>query len=399
MTLRRQLAAELAVATVLLFGCSSGGGSGGAGGSSGSASGGAGSGGGGKGGASATTGAGGGSGGSTTGSGGSAGRSGGDGAAGTGISSGSGGSAGTAGGSTGGASASGGTGGGAGSGNPSGVAGSNGTAGTGGSAGTSGASGAAGGASGGIGGLGGAATPIALVDDDMSDNNSSVANPQPSPSDTIFPMLLQSEGVAFHTLVSTSDSSPAASDLAGYTNVVWYTGPSIQRLSVNKQQALEQWLDTGGKRLVVFSENLALNTCTWTTVTNTFLVSYVGAAGCTFDVYSYVQEAPLSVTSFVVTGVAGTPFGSLTYSVTQQTPIASTADVINPATGTTTLATVPADPTFDHGDSPTPVAVSHMKGTSTIVYVGFPIEDIPASSVGTRQRFFHATLVYLGIVN
>jgi len=276
-----------------------------------------------------------------------------------------------------------------------GVAGSKGTAGA-----MGGASGVAGGSSGGVGGLGGAAMAIALVDDDMSANNTSPdANPQPSPSDTIFPMLLQNEGVRFHTLVSTSDGSPAASDLAGYTNVIWYTGPSTQRLSVNKQQALEQWLDTGGKRLVVFSENLALNECTWTSVTNTFLVSYIGAAGCVFDIYSYVQEAPLSVTSFVVTGGASTPYGSLTYNVTQQTPIASTADVINPATGTTTLATVSADPNSANGDSPTPVVVAHMKGTSTIVYVGFPIEDIAASSVGTRQRFFHATLVYLSIMN
>ena len=190
-----------------------------------------------------------------------------------------------------------------------------------------------------------------------------------------------------------------ANMLAGYTNVVWYAGAATHAPSTNQQQALEQWLDTGGKRLVVFAENLGLNLCLWTGITNPFFVTYVGAVGCASDVYSYVQEAPLSVTSYVVTGIDGTPFGSFTYSVTQQTPIASTADVINPATGTSTLATVSVDPTFDGGDSPTPVVVGHTKGTSTIVYVGLPIEDIAASSIGTRQMFFHATLVYLGIVN
>jgi hypothetical protein len=392
--------AELAIATALLFGCSSGS-TDGSGGSGGGASGGVGAGGGGKGGAAATTGAGGGAGGSPTGSGGAAGRSGGGGAAGTSISSGSGGSAGTGGGGRGGTPGSGGTGGEAGSTTPSGIAGSKGTAGTGGSAGAGGVAGAAGGAAGGRGGIGGGAVSTALVDCDHSDNNSLVANPQPSPSDMIFPMLLQNEGVAFQTVVSTTDSNPLYADLAGYTNVVWYTGAAGQTIFPDQQQILEQWLDTGGKRLVIFSENMAgnLGGGTWTTEANVFLGTYVGAAGSVANAYSYVQETALNDEKYLVTGAAGTPFAAMTFLVAEGTPIASTADVINPASGTTTLATVSVSPGQADGDSPTPIAVGHTKGTSTIVYVGLPIENITAPPMNTRQQFFHAALVYLGIVN
>ena len=279
------------------------------------------------------------------------------------------------------------------------MTGSMGAAGQGGSAGTSGGSGPAG-ISGGGGGAGIAAV-TALVDDDQSDNNSSVSNPKPSPSDTAFPALLQNEGVAFQTIVSASDSSPAYLDLAGYANVVWYTGASKRTLSANQQQALEQWLDSGGKCLVIFSENMAGNLGgTWTSAPNEFLATYVGAAGSASDVYSFVRQDFLYDFTYVVSGSAGTPFASLTFSVAEGSPIASTADVINPATETITLATVSADPTFHaNGDSPAPVAVGHTKGTSTVVYVGLPIENISAPPMNTRQQFFHATLVYLGIVN
>jgi hypothetical protein len=297
----------------------------------------------------------------------------------------------------------------AGSGSPTGIAGSTEKGGTGGAAGSGGASGMSGasgsvavGGSGGIGGAAGAKVSTALVDGDKSDNNSSVPNPQPSPSDMIFPLLLQNEGVAFQTVVSTNDSNPVYSDLAGYTNIVWYTGASRQTIFPDQEQTLEQWLDTGGKRLVIFSENMAgnLGAGTWTTEANVFLGTYVGAVGSASDVYSYVREAFLYDFSYPVTGGAGTPFQAMTFLVAEGTPIASTADVINPASGTTTLATVSVDPTLDaNGDSPTPIAVGHTKGTSTIVYVGLPIENITAPPMNTRQQFFHAALVYLGIVN
>ena len=217
----------------------------------------------------------------------------------------------------------------------------------------------------------------------------------------IFPTLLQNEGVAFQTVVSTTDSSPAYSDLARYTTIVWYTGASKQTISSDQQQTLEQWLDMGGKRLVIFSENMAANLGgTWTTEGNAFLGTYVGATGSASDVYSYVREDFLYDLTYVVTGGAGTPFASKTFSVAKGTPIASTADVINPASGTTTLATVSVNPAFAGvGDYATPVAVGHTKGTSTIVYVGLPIEDIAAPPMNTQQDFFHATLVYLGILN
>lgn len=333
-------------------------------------------------------------------SGGTAGGTGG-GAAGGNISSGHGGVAGTTEGGGGGMPGGGGTAGGAGSVAPTGTAGSKGTAGAGGAAGAGGSAGAAAGAEGGPGGSGGGAVTTALVDCDHSDNNSSVANPQPSPSDMIFPTLLQNEGLVFQTVVSTNDSNPAYADLAGYTNIIWYTGAARQTIFPDQQQVLEQWLDAGGKRLVIFSENMAgnLGGGTWTTEANAFLGTYVGAAGSASDAYSYVREDFLYDFSYLVTGAAGTPFRSMTFSVAEGAPLASTADVINPASGTTTLATVSVDPDQADGDSPTPIAVGHTKGTSSIVYVGLPIENISAPPMNTRQQFFHATLVYLGIVN
>jgi hypothetical protein len=210
-----------------------------------------------------------------------------------------------------------------------GIAGSTGRAGAAGAAAAGGTSGSAGGGSGGPGGAGGGAVSTALVDDDMSDNNLSVSNPQPSPSDMIFPMLLQDEGVAFQTVVSTSDSNPVYSDLAAYTNIIWYTGAARQTIFPVQQQVLEQWLDTGGKRLVIFSENLTgnLGGGTWTTEANVFLGTYVGATGSASDVYSYVQEDFLYDFSYLVTGSAGTPFQSMTFLVAEGTQGTANVDL------------------------------------------------------------------------
>jgi hypothetical protein len=382
--MKKLISTHLVLAAVVLLGCSGG---------TTSTSDGGGAGAGGRGGSSVD--AGGGESGASGGAAGAVSPSGNGGSAGKAGLSGNGGSAGKGnGGSTGGTI---GTGGAAGT-SPTGLAGSTGTAGSGQSAGAGGASGAAGG---GPGGLGGTTVHTVLVDDDKSDNNGSVANPKSSPSDTIFPALLQNEGLSFRTLVSTTDSTPGYSDLEGYTNVVWYTGPSKQTLSADQQQALEQWLDIGGKRLVVFSECMTgnLGGGTWASEANQFLGTYVGAAGSASDVYSYVREDFLYDLTYVATGGAGTPFASMTFSIAKGSPIASTADVVNPASGTITLVTVSVDPTSAGGDSPTPVAVGHMKGTSTIVYVGLPIENITAPPMSTQQQFFHATLVYLGIAN
>ncbi len=37
------------------------------------------------------------------------------------------------------------------------------------------------------------------------------------------------------------------------------------------------------------------------------------------------------------------------------------------------------------------------KGTSTIVFVGIPAENIHGSPTNTSQQFFHAVLVYAGL--
>jgi hypothetical protein len=248
-----------------------------------------------------------------------------------------------------------------------------------------------------------------LVDVDYSDNN---ANPTdttvtPSVSDALFSTLLKNETIPFNTFVvptpATTASTPNTSDLTGYSTIVWYTGDhygGTSTLSPAQEVILDSWLDQGGHTLLMFSENLFydIGAGGWnTTETDTFLATYLGAKGDTSD-----GDAVDHVT-YNATGVAGTAFAGEVFQVVKDVQIKSTADVVNPATGTDPLVTLVEDPDGQIG-TPTavPVVVGRKsvgaKGTSQVVYVGLPVEDIVQTTGNkTGADLFHAVLRYAGL--
>ena len=252
-----------------------------------------------------------------------------------------------------------------------------------------------------------------LVDADDSDNNQDPTNVNatPSPSDTLFPSLLQHEAVPFNTFVvpapvtTTQASTPAISDLTGYSTIVWYTGETYGGIATTvspaQQAILEAWLDQGNHTLLIFSQNMVydLRVGDWNTTpeTNTFLANYVGATGSSND------GNALHNATYNVTGATGTPFAGEMFQVIMDSPLNSTGDVINPATGTDTLATVVENPD-NVLDAPVPVAIVVGRKSvgaahsSTVVYAGMPIENI-LMTVGNNnaQQLFHAALVYTGL--
>jgi hypothetical protein len=302
----------------------------------------------------------------------------------------------------------------------SGAAGSSGSAGTtgtggsgaGGSTGTGGASsGGSGGHAGAAGGAGGGfATATLLVDDDNSDNNDpNDTSPTASYSDTLFASLLSGEQITYTTYVvpsgtSTNPTGPTFSQLSGVSTIVWYTADNDTgeppTLSSAQETTLGNWLDLGNKTLIIFSENLMFDLPLDWNATNgdTFAANYLGLTGGEFDVDT-ADGYDLANVSYVATGVSTVPaFSGLSFAIDADSQIASTADAVNPAGGTQALLTVQADPLDTGTNSTTAVASGHTKGTSKIIYVGIPIEDVHGTPTNTAPQLFHACLKYAGLV-
>src|SRR3569832_2127936 len=277
--------------------------------------------------------------------------------------------------------------------------------------------GSAGGAAGGTNGsAGGAAVTTLLVDHDDSDNNNNPPDPSAtaSVSDAFFAGRLAAEHIPFNTFTVLDDQNPTTphfADLAQYSTIVWYTGDAYGKtLTASQQTTLKNWLDAGGKTLLLFSQNLFYDlgggTGThWTTVNNnTFLTDYIGTVGWYADAVQYVngQDAELNHASYTVGGVVGTAFAGMNFSVIADTPNFSTADVVNPAAGTTALATVPVDVENSNINTAAPIAVVRnavgTAGTSKVLYVGLTVEDIQGAPTNTGAEFVHAALKTVGLV-
>lgn len=278
--------------------------------------------------------------------------------------------------------------------------------GTGGAGGSSGTTGGNAGSAAGTGGGGGSASAskILLVDFDDSDNNVDPADATASASDTLFAALLQGESLHHDTFVvpeAAMPSTPAMAALAGYGTLVWYTGEQSgrnQTLSAAQEATVEAWLDQGQKTMLVFSQQLLLGLGhdDWTSPeTNTFLADYIGAAGDAVD--------DLADVTYQAKGAPGTPFANQLFEVISDTPIGSTADEVNPKAGTDTLVTVSDDPDGSGTKHDVAVVVGRKHvgaaGTSTVVYVGMPVENLQTgTNKATAAQFFRAVLVYAGLV-
>lgn len=254
-----------------------------------------------------------------------------------------------------------------------------------------------------------------LIDNDYSPNNDDPtdATVAASPSDTLFASLMQTNAISFNTFINPTGSTGTALSQntlehggpanGPYTTVVYYTGAAYgtqSSLPPAIEAVLESWLDEGGHTLLVFSQNLVYDLGdykNWTTPdTNAFLADYLGAAGTAVD-------GDLDHVTYTATGAASTPFASQSFKVIKDTPIDSSADVINPTTGTDTLVTVSENPAGALTAAAPVAAVVGRKNvgtkkTSTVVYVGLPIEDIlMTNGTNSNADFFLSVLKYAGL--
>jgi hypothetical protein len=168
-----------------------------------------------------------------------------------------------------------------------------------------------------------------------------------------------------------------------YSTVVWYTGSAyggannVDTISAIDEIQLTTWLDMGGKRLIILSNEyvsgLPSTDWTMTDAQNKLFASYIGGTGG-------VEANDANHKLATVTGVAGTPSAGLSLTIGPDMPIDSFFNVVNPAASTDTLFTLPYDP--DSSGTVRPVAVATGRksvgaaATSKVVWVGFPVENI-----------------------
>ncbi len=265
-----------------------------------------------------------------------------------------------------------------------------------------------------------ATSPTLLVD------NTFQTTPQTAP---IFQNWLTGLGGTYATYTEPTtdydDVDPSAPGLAGLSTIVWASGSNwgdgTPVISPPQQALLAQWLDEGGKTLVLFTAALPsdFGRNDWSSPeTNPFLANYVGLAedweGFPVFVATPAPGADQPVdqqSSLVVTGSAGfTGFARKQWTVTNNNqtsgnqisfwnsvvqPLSSTGDV---------LATVQADPTASGAaNSATPMVFGNKhvgaKGTSTIVYVGFTVENVADTIPGMnlQSEFFAAVASYAAV--
>ncbi|HEY4187063.1 MAG TPA: hypothetical protein VGP07_18450 [Polyangia bacterium] len=268
-----------------------------------------------------------------------------------------------------------------------------------------------------VGGDGGAATGGAgggegtlalLVDHDQSSNNVEPGFP-PSYSDALFEVDLTVDRIPYETIAVPPGGGappPAFGQLARYTALLWYTADGTSELFSSTEQAeVERWLDLGHKTLIIFSENLLSDIGAggaWTAPTDdTFLTAYLGAAGWAADGDADVAGAgavSLKNRLYTVDGASGTPLAGMHFEVFDDTPIESTADLVNPGAATVVLATVDADPADEGSNAATPIVVAHTVGTSTVIYVGMPVENVDGAPGNTSAELVHGILQFAGLV-
>jgi hypothetical protein len=250
-----------------------------------------------------------------------------------------------------------------------------------------------------------------------------VDNAQNSTQDPVafFEGFLSGAGLAYDLAQVAADGSnsgasgtvPSASQLASHANVIWFTGDDAstdvgtdQPLSGAQESLLLSWLDSGNKTLVIFSEELMLQLAgsSFTSYTippsDPLFSTYLPLQGGEEDL-SICEGSPCSdddvesLTSYAVTG--GDAFVVGTWSVTNS-PVTLDASAVNPAVGVDTLLTMQADPNFDQANITTAVGVG-VKGvgaahTSTVVYVGIPIENV---QINQQTLFNDIVLDYAGL--
>ena len=278
----------------------------------------------------------------------------------------------------------------------------------------------------------GPGVPTLMVDNDNSDNNKGVANPQISVSDLLFTSIVQAPqaNLSYNQWVVPSDHSgdsrPNAADLANVVVIVWYTGNNSSTtgngvMTPAQQSALLSWLNTGpaGKTLGVFSQNYVhdmVPSASWTTVPSDPLLAVLGIAGARDNPKYYTTggDVPLAgANPFAITGNGGLPRGSTFLVFTAGSPLLvspANLGVLNMGTvdgGVDTNGTVQVDPTATGtGNIAAAVVVTNRHAGTTssaqLLYCGFPVENINKptgadAGIGDFTDFFTALGTYLGL--
>lgn len=271
---------------------------------------------------------------------------------------------------------------------------------------------------------GGHPNTIALVDDDGFVGDGSGKD---APVLAAYQGWLAAAGLtAFDTITVAYDGSqssgasavPSAARLAQYDAVIWFAafnanGTGAPPLSGDQEAILGAWLDSGGKKLVLFSENLIeVNTggtvANWVAApTDALFAKYLPAQQVNSD--AFVDQGadggcphldstnvPIDGTSAVSSAFAGM---SWTFAATSTLPQYNVSLLI-PASGVDTLATVQAiapGVNCGNGDQTYAVAVGSKSAggtSSTVVYVGVE----PYNMVSGAQEFVSGILrTYAGL--
>jgi hypothetical protein len=248
-----------------------------------------------------------------------------------------------------------------------------------------------------------------LVDNEWAD-----APQTGTPSYTFFSTMLGNAGVAFDTFInpdSGPDGMPTAVQMNAYDTVIWFSGAAYgsatPSLSANQETQLTNWLDQGGKALLLYTVNLVYDrgVGTWSgPETDALLANYLGVVGDAADLTSDVNGG-LDDSTYVVTGAPGQLFAADKWTVASDNPIDDYADGVNVSAGTDILATVQADPDGAGSDILNVPAVIGRKnvgakGSSIVVYAGITAEDLEAGLIGVAspQTFVNGTLTYVGFV-
>ncbi len=272
------------------------------------------------------------------------------------------------------------------------------------------------------GGSTGAVPAMLLVD---NDNYTPPGGTTDAPL-TLFQNWLTTAGFTYATYLEPDNGSDTQDidvndpSLAGINMIVYFTADNSANVMTAQQQSLLQnWLNQGGKTLVVFSPELVydIGINSWTaSEPNSFLLNDVGA---TEDVdappvwSSSGGDSSIDACNCgtVVTGSTSIPaFNGKQWTVTSGGAINYYWSAIQPVSGVDVLATIQADPgqTGNNGctancNSATAVATGRKHvgtaGTSTVVWVGIPVEDTQANLTGfnTLGDFFTAIQTYAAL--
>ena len=293
------------------------------------------------------------------------------------------------------------------------------TSGGGSSSGSTTSSGSTSGGGSSTGGVSGGTIKTLLVD---NDTQSAFSNPDTSL--TFFEGWLTAAGIGFDVYQEPADGSdvtdlnPADPQLTGIDTIVFFTGSyagdGAPTVSPAQQTALQAWLNEGGKTLLLFSPGTPASIGqSWVAETNTFLTQDCGFQMDSMDPAWWnalaAQEVPISKTaSTLVTGSSTVPaFSGKQWTAVNNKQVAKryfyNAVVQPEGSNVDVLATIQADPASSGANSAFPVAIGHNNvgtaGTSKVVYVGLPVEDISNLFPGQNVPcdFLNAIQSYAGM--